>query len=75
MTLIMTPAWRSMKDAPRDRTRVLLLRKNSAGMKNHVVTGAWYPGYWRLDLPGKVLQTYPNDKRLLGWQPLPEAHL
>lgn len=56
--------WRPMSEAPRDGTKILVLRKPKYNMKHPVVLGKWTGLYWRLG------NTSPaQDDDLLGWRP------
>lgn len=58
--------WQSIESAPRDGTRILLVRNPTSMMKYRVVIGRLEGRSWRLDDGNRM-----PEAGLAGWQPLP----
>jgi len=55
--------WQPMDTAPRDGTRVLLIRRNG-----RVEILYWFRNWWEMD---NGVMAAPNDKSFAAWMPLP----
>jgi hypothetical protein len=69
--------WQSLESAPKDGTRVILLRRATfpagvgvATIRLRVVVGKWYGNSWRMETMSGGKNHTPVHA--IGWQPLPK---